>query len=866
MKQIIFCAFFLLIMTAKGKGQLTMAPARPTTHTHSFGMTSKDSIYVTADFSLGRKGTHRWLLGDHYRKEWITPVAVPVVDLDTLFGGVSASKEGGGRQTKTLRLLLDHNRNREFVIRSVEKYPDGALPEEFAGTIASRFLKDQISSAHPFGALIVAPLAKAAAVLHTNPRMVYISHTTRLKDYDSSFGNRLYLLEERPKGDWQDTESFGHSPDIISTDKLRTLLTKHPHVKIDEGAYLRARLLDILIGDWDRHEDQWAWAASHKEGYTIYRPIPKDRDQAFANLDGVLPWLGRRKWAFRRTQHFDNRVTDVKGLVWTGRNLDRLLLTNLTWDDWQKEVAFLQSAWSNDIIEKAVRALPSVLYPISGNSITGKLKERRDQLESTARSFYLLLARDVTWVGTWGDDTFTFTSLSDSTFTVTQWGKIEGDYTMLRSRVFQKKETKAMSLYGLQGDDVYSHEAVSSIPARLRLIGGEGKNQYNTTRDERHKALYVYDQKKNTAISPRSFKHKTRYDSLTHQYHYGQHTYSLARPLLLPGYNPDDGVFAGIGFLFHHSKWGHHPYASKHRFTANYAARTRAYHFQYEGVFFKTVGAWDLYLSGQLNQPNWVQNFYGLGNETTLGDYSREYNRVRIEQAIGQIGIQRTLSAIHFIKLLAELSVSEVEENEKRFVSRRNSLLDSADFERTTWLGGKAAYQLSTVEEVPFPTKGFTFQTEGSYFHAGKHSNYIVRQTSSFRILIPIGPLVFGARLGGATLWGNPQFFQYNQLSGLDNLRGYRRGRFAGKTIVYNNTELRIPLTQLHGALFSGRLGLTAFCDNGRVWVPGEASNKWHWGYGGGVWFAPFNRIAFSANMGFSKEDHVLSVKTGFFF
>jgi hemolysin activation/secretion protein len=125
---------------------------------------------------------------------------------------------------------------------------------------------------------------------------------------------------------------------------------------------------------------------------------------------------------------------------------------------------------------------------------------------------------------------------------------------------------------------------------------------------------------------------------------------------------------------------------------------------------------------------------------------------------------------------------------------------------------------------------------------------------------------VFGARLGGATLWGNPQFFQYNQLSGLENLRGYRRGRFAGKTIVYNNTELRIPLTQLHGALFSGKLGLTAFCDNGRVWVPGEESNKWHWGYGGGVWFAPFNRMAFSANMGFSKEDHVLSVKTGFFF
>jgi hypothetical protein len=35
----------------------------------------------------------------------------------------------------------------------------------------------------------------------------------------------------------------------------------------------------MLIGDWDRHYDQWRWAEYKKKGQVIYRPIPRDRDQ-----------------------------------------------------------------------------------------------------------------------------------------------------------------------------------------------------------------------------------------------------------------------------------------------------------------------------------------------------------------------------------------------------------------------------------------------------------------------------------------------------------------------------------------------------------------------------------------------------------
>jgi hypothetical protein len=37
----------------------------------------------------------------------------------------------------------------------------------------------------------------------------------------------------------------------------------------------------MLIGDWDRHDDQWRWAAFDEGKHTVFKAIPRDRDQAF---------------------------------------------------------------------------------------------------------------------------------------------------------------------------------------------------------------------------------------------------------------------------------------------------------------------------------------------------------------------------------------------------------------------------------------------------------------------------------------------------------------------------------------------------------------------------------------------------------
>src|SRR5512140_1129630 len=88
----------------------------------------------------------RWFLGSTYRTVWTTPVRVDVLDLSTL-GGLTPVKKGGGKQTKSLRFETPDGRR--FRVRSVDKDPDRALPEELRHTVAEDLAQDQVSAEHP---------------------------------------------------------------------------------------------------------------------------------------------------------------------------------------------------------------------------------------------------------------------------------------------------------------------------------------------------------------------------------------------------------------------------------------------------------------------------------------------------------------------------------------------------------------------------------------------------------------------------------------------------------------------------------------------------------------------------------------------
>ena len=62
---------------------------------------------------------YTWLWGAHYRTVYGTPIQVQAATLDTLLGGLSIVRKGGGHQTRALR--LQDNKGRNFALRAVKK-------------------------------------------------------------------------------------------------------------------------------------------------------------------------------------------------------------------------------------------------------------------------------------------------------------------------------------------------------------------------------------------------------------------------------------------------------------------------------------------------------------------------------------------------------------------------------------------------------------------------------------------------------------------------------------------------------------------------------------------------------------------------
>jgi hypothetical protein len=148
------------------------------------------------------------------------------------------------------------------------------------------------------------------------------------------------MIEERPEENWLGRESFGKpNHDIVSTSGMFDRLRRDEKYKLDEAAYVRARIFDMLIGDWDRHADQWRWAEiEDEEGNRIFEPIPRDRDQVFSNFDGALFGTLRALAGF--SKQFGVYGEDIKDVKWfniAAVGLDRELTQNVGRETWMEQ-------------------------------------------------------------------------------------------------------------------------------------------------------------------------------------------------------------------------------------------------------------------------------------------------------------------------------------------------------------------------------------------------------------------------------------------------------------------------------------------------------------------------------------------------
>ncbi|MEM6726702.1 MAG: BamA/TamA family outer membrane protein, partial [Bacteroidota bacterium] len=603
------------------------------------------------------------------------------------------------------------------------------------------------------------------------------------------------------------------------------------------------------------HDDQWRWATFEIDGKTVYRPIPRDRDQAFHHkFSGVLPIFSQSLWILRKFQSFQPRVKSIKGLSFNGRHFDRSFINELTREDFKKISTEMQQQVTDQVIDSAFLNFPEEIYNINGERFSSILKERRDRLDETADRFYSLLARKVDVVGTKKDDFFDVERLDNGNVHVRVYPRTEGKKVgePYYDRIFVKQETKEIRLYGLKGKDEFKIKGETSKSILIRVIGGKSNDKVDDFSKVAGlgKKTKVYDKSDGIKLNEEASETKmisTDKRPILNQYDRKEFKFHFFDPQFEFAINPDDGLLIGGGFMHVRHNFNKQPYASKHIISAKASARTGAFTFRYLGDFSQVIGQLSVVPEIEINAPNFQRNFFGLGNNTETADEfenNRRFHLMRIAQGTGGLYLRRTFNPNHFFDFGPQYMFSEVESREDRFIQLSDgSPFVESDFEPKHYGGVRLRYSFTNVEKPVFPERGIKFEAQTSYNVNLEDADMDFTQLSgAFSFYYTFHPLrtTLAARVGAATNLGEFEFFQANTLGGRTNLRGHRNFRFAGKSSVYQNTELRIKLTKINNYILSSSIGILAHADHGRVWQPGENSDTLHYGYGGGIWINIF--------------------------
>ena len=823
---------------------------------------------VPAYDSVGR--VQRWLLGNNYRTEWGTPVNLPVFDLARTNGGFKILQRGGGQQTKSLR--LEDASGREWVLRSIQKDPANALPVALRETIAKDVLQDEISAGYPFAPLVVPMLAQASRVPHANPRLVYVPDDPALGIYQADFGKTVCLFEERSPGD-------GKS---ISTPKVLEALEKDNDNRIDQRAFLRARMLDLFIGDWDRHEDQWRWGSRKTATGKEFYPIPRDRDQVFFRADGLLPAIAALPWLQPKFQGFTTKLANVDGFMFNGRYVDRMFLNSLDVQDWIAEIISLRDSLTDDVLQRAISQLPDTIRQESGNKLLETLKIRRGWLLEKGLEYYRFIAKTVDIPGSDKTELFRVEHLDDDHLDVSIF-KISKDRSLaqrLYNRVFDASITREIRLYGQNGDDRFDiinrmKPGNKATNIRVRLIGGKGSDVFKVDGNPGKPVIYDLSTEDNQLPDRNQARLRFSTDKAVNEYDPHGFNYDRIAPLATAGYNLDDGLLLGAGVQWTKQGFRKSPFAAMNRLLISRSLATNAMLIKYDGIFTDFIGKNDLWINAFAKAPDNVTNFFGPGNETVyekdrqIRYYRTRYNLINISALLKRkLGEHMQLS----VGPVFQHFVLDTDDNKGRFIEDYLSQLpDPNQFKlRESYGGAQVGLMVDNRNKPVQPSRGFYWNTTLLGLQGfNQQTNHFTQLRSDLAIYTSFSQaarFVMVNRLGGGLTLGNPAFYQLLYLGGQDNLRGYRAYRFAGNHLFYYNFEARLKLLDFRSFLFPGSVGLVAFNDLGRVWLQGENSKRWHDGYGGGLYVTPASLLVVTATVGFSDEGALPYISVGFRF
>lgn len=824
---------------------------------------SADSITIAANTKYAQVSKfQKFLNGKNYRDVWAKPVKLRVFRLKEEMGGFKITAIGGGHQTKSLK--LKDKDGKDWSLRTINKDITKILPQGVQNTGAEDYLQDFISSAHPYSPVIVPGLAKAADVVVATPKIYFVPNDPALGIYRTYFANTVCLLEQK--------EPTPHGEDTKSEQKLVNKLLDDNDNHVDQKAFLRARLLDFLLADWDRHFDQWRFAEKDTGKGKLYYPIPRDRDQAFSYADGILvKYASKNLVPFLKG--FRKDIPGIKWLAYWAKDLDRTFLTGLDSSTWRKTIATFKTNVSNNVIDKAVKNLPPEIYALDGKELSAKLKSRRDYLPKEGMKYYKFLSRQVNVTGSNKDEYFKVESAGKN-LKVRVYKKTEktDSASLIYSRIFEPSVTKEIDLYGLNGDDFFEIDKKARSRIKLRIIGGRGNDTFDINGKVKN---YLYDLSKenNFIVNKRRTVNKFEEDPEVNKFNTAGFNYDKnSFPNINLGYNAEDGLMAGIGFQRKTFGFRKDPYSTAQKLSTLYAVGNNAYKIQYNGEFNQVISKNDIMVNAELGKPV-LNNFFGLGNFTKIqGTNNIEYYRVRYNYAYASVLLRRRLGNISSVSAGPAFYNywNHLSDNKNKILSTPSLVgLDSINVYRTkAYAGGKLSLLINNVNSELLPTRGIFWNTEFSTLAGmNKNSRAITALSSDMTVyssLTDPARVVSVLRLGAGHIFSkNYEYFQAMNLGQNNFLRGFRKNRFSGSSLAYGSLSFLIKLFDSKSYILPGSIGVIAFDDVGRVWAENQKSNKWHNAAGGGLYYSPFNMVIISAALGFSEEETLLNISIG---
>jgi len=852
--------------------------------TPTFAQRTKTLPVTTSEDKLNKSGFYKFFWGDRYRSYFGVPVTANIAILDTLYTGLGVQKQGGGHQSYSAR--LDDDQDREFAMRGLEKNALKFLrfkirgiaydEKDYEDTFAENVVYDFFSTTHPYMQLVINPLAKSVGINHANTQLYYVPKQPGFEILGPAYGDQLYFIEQRPNDAQKDYEGYnranpklaGEITEFESSTDMLEKIKEDEKFSVDQRAYIRARIFDMLIGDWDRHEDQWRWGQYRISDDDIrFVPVPRDRDAAFSKFDGVaIPLIKLILPDVRFWQSYGPEINNIKWFNGEGNNLDRALLNKYDASVWEEEAKAIQAGMTDAIIDQAFTRLPEEVQDETSEEIKESLKGRLKNIVDIAKTYGKRMDETVAIHGTIKDDKVTITRMENGKTKVVLERKLKDrENKVFFERTFDAAQTNEIWIYGLQDDDAFKVEGDnSSNEIKIRLIGGYGDDEYDITNA---KNLKVYDLK----YEDSKFENKKSATQFTNQYETNTFHWRYFKEnnnILIPnaGFRTDDGLYIGADDTYTNYGFNGNPFRYQHKLSAKYFFDFEAVELAYKGTFANIFPGLNLEVEGFVTNDGYAKNFFGFGNETEYDDdaVEREFNRARTQQLRGSVGI-----AGKFLKVKGLFESWEVAQDNDRFFTPTN--LNPFVFERQNYIGGEAIAEYKNEDAPDFPTKALYLGATLGYKHNLDLDNnsfgYASAKIGVQQKLISSGNLVFSTLVEGKTNFGDDYFFYHApSLGGNNGLRGFRDERFTGESYVYQTSDLKLRLGRLVTAVVPITFGTYGGFDYGRVWVDNDTSDEWHTSYGGGIWISGLNSFALNAGYFVSEEDQIIQVGFGFGF